>query len=165
MASSFCGPEQFRNKLTCDLRRKCILCNNSPIYTPNCTLHLQLEKHWLSHCFCSVAQVCLALYDPMHTHGMPGLPVPHYLSELTQVHVRCLGDAVQPSHPLTLSSPSMPNYPPLHKLGSLRITKLLSGSPSRRPLCLAYRKHHPHTPGMSGWWKLWPFQNSAQINV
>jgi len=30
-----------------------------------------------------------------------GLPGPHYLLEFAQVHVQCIGDAVQPSHPLT----------------------------------------------------------------
>ena len=36
----------------------------------------------------------------------PGLPVPHYLLESAQVHVRWIGDAIQPSHPLSPSSPS-----------------------------------------------------------
>ena len=35
-----------------------------------------------------------------------GFPVLHQLPELTQTHVRCVGDAIQPSHPL--SSPSPP---------------------------------------------------------
>ena len=35
------------------------------------------------------------------THGCstPGLPVPHHLLEFAQVHVYCISDAVQPSHP------------------------------------------------------------------
>ena len=33
-------------------------------------------------------------------------PVPHHLLEFAQVHVHCISDAVQPSHPLTSSSPS-----------------------------------------------------------
>ena len=36
----------------------------------------------------------------------PGLPVPHHLLEFAQVQVHCIGDAIQPSHPLTPSSPS-----------------------------------------------------------
>ena len=36
----------------------------------------------------------------------PGLPVHHQLLESTQIHVHCVGDAIQPSHPL--SSPSPP---------------------------------------------------------
>ena len=36
---------------------------------------------------------------------MPGFPVHHQLLELTQTHVRQVGDAIQPSHPLSSSSP------------------------------------------------------------
>ena len=39
-------------------------------------------------------------------HSMPGLPVHHQLPESTQTHVHCVGDAIQPSYPL--SSPSPP---------------------------------------------------------
>ena len=38
--------------------------------------------------------------------SMPGVPVPHHLLRFAQVHVRCIGEDVQPSHPLMLSSPS-----------------------------------------------------------
>ena len=38
--------------------------------------------------------------------SMPGLPVHHQLLESTQTHVHCVGDAIQPSYPL--SSPSPP---------------------------------------------------------
>jgi len=38
----------------------------------------------------------------------PGLPVHHQLPELTQTHVHLVGDAIQPSHPL--SSPSPPAF-------------------------------------------------------
>ena len=59
--------------------------------------------------FSSVAQLCLTLRDPMN-RSTPGLPVHHQLPEFTQTHVHWVGDAIQPSHPL--SSPS----PPAHKL-------------------------------------------------
>ena len=39
------------------------------------------------------------LCDPM-TCSTPGLPVHHQLPEFTQTHVHCVGDAIQPSHPL-----------------------------------------------------------------
>ena len=55
--------------------------------------------------FSSVTQSCLTLCDPMN-HSTPGLPVHHQLPESTQTHVHCVGDAIQPSHPL--SSPSPP---------------------------------------------------------
>ena len=38
----------------------------------------------------------------------PGLPIHHQLPELAQTHVHRVGDAIQPSHPL--SSPSPPAF-------------------------------------------------------
>ena len=38
---------------------------------------------------------------------MPGLPVPHHLPEFAQVQVRCIGDAIQPSHPPLPPSPAL----------------------------------------------------------
>ena len=55
--------------------------------------------------FSSVAQSCPTLRDPMNC-STPGLPVHHQLLEFTQTHVHRVGDAIQPSHPL--SSPSPP---------------------------------------------------------
>ena len=59
-------------------------------------------------CCCSVAQLCPTLCNSMDC-SMPGLPVPHHLPEFVQVRVHCIGDAIQPSHPLTPSSPSALN--------------------------------------------------------
>ena len=42
--------------------------------------------------------------DPMDC-STPGLPVPHHFPVFAQVHVHCIGDAVQPSHPLSPPSP------------------------------------------------------------
>ena len=58
--------------------------------------------------FSSVAQSCPTLCDPMD-HSMPGLPVHHQLPEFTQTHVHRVGDAIQPSHPLSSPSPPAPN--------------------------------------------------------
>ena len=55
--------------------------------------------------FSSVTQPCMTLCDPMN-HSTPGLSVHHQLPESTQIHVYQVGDAIQPSHPL--SSPSPP---------------------------------------------------------
>jgi len=38
---------------------------------------------------------------------MPGFPVHHQLSELTQTHVHQVGDAIQQSHPLSSPSPAL----------------------------------------------------------
>ena len=47
------------------------------------------------------------LCDPVDC-SMPGLPVHHQLLEFIQIHVHWVGDAIQPSHPL--SSPSPPAF-------------------------------------------------------
>ena len=49
----------------------------------------------------SVAQSCPTLCDTMDC-SMPGFPVHHQLLELAQTHVHRVGDAIQPSHPLTV---------------------------------------------------------------
>ena len=64
--------------------------------------------------FSSVTQLCLPLCDPVN-RSMPGLPVHHQLPEFTQTHVHRVGDAIQPSHPL--SSPSLPASNPSQHQG------------------------------------------------
>ena len=54
--------------------------------------------------FSSVTQSCLTLCDPMDC-SMPGFPVHHQLPEFTQTHVHRVHDAIQPSHPLSPTSP------------------------------------------------------------
>ena len=49
---------------------------------------------------CSVTQSCLTLCDPMNC-STPGFPVLHCLPELALTHVHWVGDAIQPSHPLS----------------------------------------------------------------
>ena len=63
---------------------------------------------WILLQFSSVAQSCPTLCDPMN-RSMPGLPVHHQLPEFTQTHVHRVGDAIQPSHPLSSPSPPAPN--------------------------------------------------------
>ena len=55
--------------------------------------------------FNSVAQSCPTLWDPMN-RSTPGFAVYHQLPGSTQTHVHWVGNAIQPSHPL--SSPSLP---------------------------------------------------------
>ena len=49
-------------------------------------IHNNLPQRTQTLCFCSVAQSCLTLCDPMDC-SMPGFPVLHHLLELTQTHV------------------------------------------------------------------------------
>ena len=52
-------------------------------------------------CFSSVQSLSrVQLCDPMNC-SMTGLPVHHQLPEFTQIHVHWVGDAIQPSHPLS----------------------------------------------------------------
>ena len=66
-------------------------------------------NEWLSYYlisvqFSSVAQSCPILSDLMDC-STPGFPVNHQVLELTQTHVHRVGDAIQPSHPLSSLSP------------------------------------------------------------
>ena len=77
---------------------------------PIITIIINPEKplpphHLMPSGFISVAQSCLTLCDPMNC-STPGLSVHHQLLESTQTYVHWVGDAIQPSHPL--SSPSHP---------------------------------------------------------
>ena len=74
--------------------------------------HMQELQASCSVQFSSVAQLCPTHCDPMD-HGTPGLPIHHQLPlvlpmVLCWVGVHWVGDAIQPSHPL--SSPSPPTF-------------------------------------------------------
>ena len=64
--------------------------------------------------FSPVIQSCLTLCDPKN-RSMPGSPIHHHLPEFTQTHVHRVGDAIQPSHPVSSPSPPAPN-PSQHQL-------------------------------------------------
>ena len=76
-------------------------------------LTILLNEQWINSPrqgvpqFSSVAQSCPTLCHPMDC-SMPGLPVHHQILAFTQTHVHWVGDAIQPSHPL--SSPSPPSF-------------------------------------------------------
>ena len=93
---------------------------------------------WSSHSlayeiqFSSVAQSCPTLCDPMDC-STTGLPVHHQLLEPIQTHVHWVGDAIQPSHPLS-SSPlafNLSQHQGLFKwVSSLELQICFSISPS-----------------------------------
>ena len=66
--------------------------------------------------FSSVTQLNPTLCDPKDC-SMLGFPVHHQLSELTQTHVHWVGDAIQPSHPLSSPSP-LPSILPRIRVSS-----------------------------------------------
>ena len=53
----------------------------------------------------SITQPCPTFCDPMD-YSTSGFPVHHQHPKLTQTHVHRVGDAIQPSHPLSAPSPS-----------------------------------------------------------
>ena len=79
--------------------------------TPGAQIRTPSRRCWVPLVgiqFSSVAQSCLTLCDPMN-RSTPGLPVHHQLPEFTQTYIRQVGDAIQPSHPLSPPSPPAPN--------------------------------------------------------
>ena len=89
------------NYYTSTLFRKCLL--SLGLY-----LYIFIYIYIYSVQFSSVAQSCLTLCDCMNP-STPGIPVHHQLPEFTQTHVHRVGDAIQPSHPLSSPSPPAPN--------------------------------------------------------
>ena len=74
--------------------------------------YYHLPRHWDLRPgailqFSTVAQSSPTLCNPVN-HRTPGLDVHYQLPEFTQTHVHWVGDAIQPSHPL--SSPSPPAF-------------------------------------------------------
>ena len=61
----------------------------------------------------SVQFSCSVVSDSLRpmNRSMPGLPVHHQLPEFTQTHVHQVGDAIQPSHPLSSPFPPAPIPP------------------------------------------------------
>ena len=55
-------------------------------------------------CYCSVPKSYLSLWNPMDC-SMLGFPILQYLLEFAQSHVHWVGDAIQPSYPLSPTSP------------------------------------------------------------
>ena len=80
--------------IECRLRKWCSLaalpCGYEPVLEP--------------HCCCSVTKSCPTFCNSMD-YSKPGFPVLHYLLEFAQTHVHWIGDAIQPFHPLSDSSP------------------------------------------------------------
>ena len=68
------------------------------------------KTHEVTSCYCSVAQLCLTLCNTMD-YPMPGFPVLHHLPEFAQTHVHWVGDAIQPSHPLSSLFPPPSVFP------------------------------------------------------
>ena len=83
--------------------------NGERLYILRLQNHCRWSWRGVSHTqLSSVAQSCPTLCDPMNCNT-PGLPVHHQLPGFTQTHVHRVGDAIQPSRPLSSPSPPAPN--------------------------------------------------------
>ena len=100
--------------------------------------------------------------------SMPGFPVPRHLLEFAQIHVRWIGNAIQPPHPLSFSSPykhlimtymSIMALPPLHsylctislwvETGIFKVFHRLVNSNTYMSHSYIYKLHTCHTPNTS----------------
>ena len=79
------------------------------MYTNIAQRNATKDNLMLYRCVGNVVQLLshVPLCNPMDC-SMPGFPVPHHLPEPAQTRIYGVGDAVQPSHPL--SSPSPPVF-------------------------------------------------------
>ena len=84
-------------------------CFPTTIYWRDCLSSLYILGFFVVNSvqFSSVAQSCPTLCNHMDC-SPPGLPVHYQLPEFTQTCVHGVGEAIQPSHPL--SSPSLPTF-------------------------------------------------------
>ena len=76
-----------------------------PVAFPRCMACSLLTK---DNCCCSFTQPDSTLCNPKDC-STPGLPVPHHLLKFAQVHIHCISNGIQPSHPLMPSSLSTLN--------------------------------------------------------
>ena len=112
----------------------------------------QYLNNTINNCCCSVALSCSTLCNPMDC-STPGFSVLHHLPELAQTHVHQVGDAIQPSHPL--SSP----FPPAFNLPNIRLFSSESTLRIRWPKVWSYsfsispsNEHPGLSPlGLTGW--------------
>ena len=104
------GPSHLLNVLPCRA------CSISPGWVSvDCLWSSHLVSLALGHTvrgggYCSLAQLCLTLCNPMDCSTL-GFPVLHHLPEFAQTQVRWVSDAIQPSHPLLSSSPPAQSSP------------------------------------------------------
>ena len=73
-------------------------------------LGVDIPKHNCQNMTIQFSQSCLTLCDPMDC-STPGFPIHYQLLELAQIHVHRVGDAIQPSHPVTSFCSCLQSYP------------------------------------------------------
>ena len=76
----------------------------------------------------------------------PGFPVPHHLLEVAQAHVHWIGDAIQPIHPLSSSSPSA--------FSLSQHQALFQGVSCSHQVAKVLELHHQSPVNIQGWFPL-----------
>ena len=111
-----------------------------PMRHKHAYIWLDMEKNLQ---FSSVTQSCPTLCDPTNC-STPGLPVHHQLLKFAQTHVHRVGDAIQPSHPLSSPPPPAPN-PSQHQglfqwvNSSHEVAKVLEFPSNEHPGLISFR--------------------------
>ena len=68
---------------------------------------------------------CVRVFETPWSAAHQASSISHHLLELAQVHVHCIGDAIQPSHPLMPSSPSALYLP---ESGTFPVSRLFTSN-------------------------------------
>ena len=104
--------------------------------------------------FSSVTQSCPNLCNPMD-YSTPGFPVHHQLPELAQTHDHGVGDAIQPSHPLSSPSPPAFNLSQhqglfqwvIKKFEKWQVQEGFSNLPLKQIIRPSCERYPPYSPG------------------
>ena len=78
---------------------------------------------WITSSCCSVPKSCTTLCSPMNC-STPAFPVLHCFLEFAQTYVHRVGDTIQPSHPLSPTSPLALNLSQHHSFAMSQLLAL-----------------------------------------
>ena len=106
------GPTVTNLQPLCSRSLKYHLCTEAPLLISSSKRFLLTSVVNISICCfcCSAAKSCLTLCEPVNC-STPGFPLLHYFLEFAQTHIHWVGDATQPSHPLSPPSPPALIFP------------------------------------------------------
>ena len=117
------------------------------------TLYVMCFSGTFFYC-CSIGTSCLTPCNAMDC-STPGFSVPHHLPEFAQVHVHCIGDAIQPSHPLMSTSFSALNLLQHNLKASVssNVTRVNSWTRSQRECAISFvlKKKRASEDETAGW--------------
>ena len=121
--------------------------------------HAEIYLTFRKHCRLLVLYYCLLLSCSVVSNSLhpldcstPGFPVFHHLLKLAQTHVHWIDDAIQPSHPLSPTSPPALNLS--QHQGLFQWVSFLHQVIKVLELQLQHRARlEPHRPGSP---RLWP---------